>query len=57
MCPDFVGPGRLVGQLRAVVLRSWDTPLAKAFSPALRTTRCNRPDGIMALTFPTGTFE
>jgi hypothetical protein len=26
VCPDFVGPGRLVGQLRAVVLRFWDTP-------------------------------
>jgi hypothetical protein len=26
VCPDFVGPGRLVGQLLAVVLRFWDTP-------------------------------
>jgi hypothetical protein len=26
VCPDFVGPGRLVGQLQAVVLRFWDIP-------------------------------
>jgi len=26
VCPDFVGPGRFVGQLQAVVLRFWDTP-------------------------------
>jgi hypothetical protein len=29
VCPDFVGPGRLAGQLRAVVLRSWDTPIRR----------------------------
>jgi len=26
VCPNFVGPRRVVGQLRAVVLRFWDTP-------------------------------
>jgi hypothetical protein len=36
VCPDFVGPGRLVGQLRAVVLRFWDTPGGSAPSGACR---------------------
>jgi len=26
VCPNFVGPGRFVGQLQAVVLQLWDTP-------------------------------
>jgi hypothetical protein len=27
VCPNFIGPGRLVGQLRAVVLQLWDPPI------------------------------
>jgi len=28
VCPNFVGYGRFVGQLLAVVLQSWDTPFS-----------------------------
>jgi hypothetical protein len=36
VCPNLVGLGRFVGQLRAVVLRFWDTPGELALAP--RTT-------------------
>ena len=44
MCPNFVGPRRVVGQLLAVVLRFWDTPLAD-FVPYYTTIKGVRAGG------------
>jgi|GEM_PF-6290726 hypothetical protein len=53
VCPNFVGPGRFVGQLLAVVLRFWDTPMdgpipADPISPMPKgngSLPISRPDG------------
>jgi hypothetical protein len=39
VCPNFVGPGRFVGQLLAVVLRFWDTPPDDGGPPEQRLQR------------------